>query len=106
MKTIEELYKSIVADNELKSQCAEAIKAGKLEEFLKAQGCNATVEEVKAFLESKKEASLDELDTTAGGCNNDEALVSVFSLGLGCAIMAIASNGFVKEEDGGVICPQ
>ena len=67
MKTIEELYKAILADNDLKAKCAEAIKGGKLDEFLKAQGCDATAEDVKAFLESKKEVSFEELDAVSGG---------------------------------------
>ena len=70
MITIEELYKAILADNDLKVQCAEAIKANKLDEFLKAQGCKATPEEVKEFLESQKDASVDVLDSIAGGIDD------------------------------------
>ena len=92
MKTIEELYKSILADNALKAQCAEAIKGGKLDEFLKVQGCDATAEDVKAFIESKKEASFDELDSTAGGCETADVLISVFGFGIGCGIVAAFST--------------
>ena len=100
MKTIEELYKSILADSDLKAQCAEAIKANKLGEFLKAQGCDATAEDVKTFFESKKEASFDELDSVAGGdCNASDALWSMATLGVGCAISAAAIEAYKPEWD-------
>ena len=85
MKTIEELYKEILENSELKAQAADAIKTQKLDEFLKAQGCEATMEEVKAFLESRKEVSPDELESAAGGCDDtDGVLFSIFSFGIGC----------------------
>ena len=70
MKNLEELYRDILSNEELKAQFAEAIKAQKLEEFLKAQGCKATPEEVKEFLESQKDASVDVLDSIAGGIDD------------------------------------
>ena len=70
MKNLEELYRDILSNEELKAQFAEAIKAQKLEEFLKAQGCEATPEEVKEFLESQKDASVDVLDSIAGGIDD------------------------------------
>ena len=100
MKTIEELCKAVLADNDLKAQCAEAIKAQKLDEFLKAQGCGATAEEVKAFLESKKEVSVDELDDTAGGCNGGEALLSAATMGFGCIAAKIMSTTSTRQESG------
>ena len=50
MKTLQELYNEIIASDELKTAFAEAAKGGKTMEFLKAQGCEATVEELAAFL--------------------------------------------------------
>lgn len=50
--TIEALYKKIIASDELKAAFAEAVKAQKLDEFLKAQGCEATEAEVVDFLKS------------------------------------------------------
>jgi len=71
MKTIQELYNEIMGSQELKAQFIEAAKAGKLEEFLKAHGCEATMEEVQAFLEAKQNEdaplSFDELENAAGG---------------------------------------
>ena len=73
MKTMQELYSEIVASDELKSAFVEAKKENKLEDFLKAQGCEATVEEVEEFIETKAtedtsiELSDDELRQIAGG---------------------------------------
>ena len=118
MKTIQELYSEVMGSQELKAQFIEAAKAGKLEAFLKEQGCEATLEEVKAFLDAKQNEdaplSLDELDNAAGGkCNPGkpaEGIISMISAGLACATMAIASaamkNHHVgqKNESEGNIC--
>lgn len=50
--TIEALYKRIIASDELKSAFVEAVKAQKLGDFLKAQGCEATEAEVVDFIKS------------------------------------------------------
>ena len=73
MKTIQELYSEIMANDELKKAFVEAMKAGKLEDFLKEHGCEATEEEVKEFVEAKAasdapiELSDDELKHVAAG---------------------------------------
>lgn len=106
MKTIEELYKEILADKELKATCAEAIKANGLDEFLKAQGCDATAEDVRAFLESKKEVSVDELDAASGGaCESSDVIISVCGFGFGCGIIA-AKSAIDPDSgvDGSVLC--
>ena len=67
------------------------------ETFLKAHGCEATMEEVKAILEAKQNEdaplSLDELENSAGGncVTTKETILSVVSAGIGCATFAIAS---------------
>lgn len=43
--TIEELYGKVLADDELKTSLAEAVKAGKVAEWASAQGVEATEEE-------------------------------------------------------------
>ena len=53
MKTIQELYSGIIASDEQKKAFTEAMKAGKLEDFLKAHDCEATAEEVKEYIETK-----------------------------------------------------
>ncbi len=77
--TIEELYKKVIADEELRKACAAAAKDGKVAEFLSENGCTSTKEEIKAFFESKKELSDDELDAVSGGdcqvSDLDEAVV-------------------------------
>ena len=110
MKTMQELYDEIMASQELKAQFVEAVKAGKQEAFLKEHGCGATMEEVAAFLKEKMRGdaslSVNELEGAAGGaCNGrtgDEALLSIFGLvGLGCAVVAIASaSGIVGLHAG------
>ena len=73
MKTIQELYSEIMANDELKKAFVESMKAGKLEDFLKAHGCEATAEEVQEFMDAKAagdvpiELSDDELKLVAGG---------------------------------------
>ena len=112
MKTLQELYKEIIASEELKAAFTEAAKGGKVTEFLKAQGVDATAEEVTAFLKSQTgELSDEELDNAAGGgCNaatGCEAALSVLTVGVGCAFGAIYSaaydgnyNGQEKADDG------
>lgn len=79
--TIEALYKEIIASDELKSAFAEAVKAQKLDEFLKSQGCDAAGAEIMDFIKSlrKGEGELadDELNSVAGGCNSTEAIYSM-----------------------------
>jgi hypothetical protein len=101
MKTIQELYNEIVVSKELKEQFIEAVKAGKQEAFLKEHGCEATLEEVAAFLKAKAEEdaplSFDELENSAGGtCNGQtagEAVTSVLTFGAGCVAWFVVSLG-------------
>ena len=71
MKTLQDLYTEVMASDELKAAFAQAAKDNKVADFLKAQGCDATEEEVNTFLAEKtsddKILSKDELDIVAGG---------------------------------------
>ena len=73
MKTVQELYGEIIASDELKKAFVEAMKAGKLEDFLKAHDCEATAEEVQEFVETRAaedtpiELSESELKAVAAG---------------------------------------
>ena len=73
MKTLQELYGKVIASDELKKAFAEAMKANKLEDFLKEHGCESTEEEVREFIETKAaadspiELSDDQLKYVAGG---------------------------------------
>ena len=115
MKTIQEMYSEIMASKELKEQFIEAANAGKQEEFLKAHGCEATLEDVKAFLEAKQQEdaplSFDELENAAGGCSeNTEIGLSIGTLGLACVGMALQSavantrHVGMREGDEGRLC--
>ena len=100
MKTIQALYDEIMASRELKEKFIESAKAGKQEAFLKEHGCEATLEEVKAFLEAKAKEdaplSLDEMENAAGGTCNEktagEAVLSIFTVSIGCTIVGIVSQ--------------
>ena len=84
-------------------------------DFLKAQGVEAMVEEVTAFLKSQTgELSDEELDNAAGGgCNTAtgcDAAISVMTVGVGCAFGALyraAYDGHYhgqEKADDGRIC--
>lgn len=65
--------------------------------FIKAQGCEATAEELTAFLKERQsgEVSDAELDNVAGGTCNQiagaEAMLSVVSFALGCIGITLKS---------------
>ncbi len=73
---LEELYTKTMSDEALKKAYVDAASEGKLAEFLKANGCETTEEELKAFLDAKQnktgELEDDELDQVAGGCDDDD----------------------------------
>ena len=69
MKSIEELYKDVQSNEELKKEFITAFKEGKVEDFLKTHDCEGTSADVMAFLNSTKDetASEDDLAKVAGG---------------------------------------
>ena len=98
MKTLQDLYKEVIASEELKKEFMEAAqdeKEGrkKVEEFLKKNGCDATFEDLKKFFEekSKDELGEEELEAVAGGkaSGAQYAAVSIFGMGAGCAVLGI-----------------
>lgn len=104
--TIEALYKRIIASDELKFAFIEAVKAQKLDEFLKSQGCDATEAEVIDFIKSlqKGEGELadDELSAVAGGCNSTEAIYSMtVAFCIGFAIMSAVDPVSENKDDWG-----
>ena len=115
MKTMEQMYNEALADKDLRASLIKAAKAGKLKEFLKDHGCEATLEEVTAFLRAKAEQdaplSFDELENTAGGeCSQTdfETAISIGFVGIACAIYAAVSAGLGhvgrRNENEGRIC--
>lgn len=104
--TIEALYKKIIVSDELKAAFAEAVKAQKLDEFLKSQGCDAAGAEIMDFLKSlqKAEGELadDELNSVAGGCNSTEAIYSMtVAFCIGFAIMSAVDPVSENKDDWG-----
>ena len=113
MKTLEELYNEVLASEELKKEFL-SLKPEKVEDFAAKNGCKASLTEIKAFFEAKKnqtrELSDDELDQVAGGkrATGVEAFESFISAGLGCIFMVGISlatgNVGTAIEGGGMLC--
>lgn len=70
-KTVAEVYEEVMKSADLQKEFLAAEKNGSIAAFAAAHGCEASAEEVQAFLKAKlnedKELSLDELDHVAGG---------------------------------------
>lgn len=106
MKTLQELYQEILTNDELKKAFLEATRDDKVNDFLKAQGCDATEEDIEAMMQerSNQEMTDEELDDVAGGACNKvtymEAKHSCKTLGTSCAVMAIISaiGGHVGQQ--------
>lgn len=71
MKTIKDLFDELNSNDDLKKALAEAIKSEKVADFLKDNGCDATVEEVEAYLQGlikdNADISPEDLKKVAGG---------------------------------------
>ena len=74
MKSIEDLYKEVQSNEELKKEFISAFKEGRIESFLTSHNCDATAADVMAFMNGTKEeiASEDDLAKVAGGCDYTE----------------------------------
>ncbi|MBQ7885474.1 MAG: hypothetical protein IJ313_01115 [Clostridia bacterium] len=108
MKTIDMLISEIKNSEALQKLLAEAAKSNVLDAFLKEQGVGATAEEFIAALKAQSEELDDDaLDAVAGGANWKEAMLSVFTAGVGCAITVIVSaseSGVGNGPDGELLC--
>ena len=110
MKTLQELYSEVLKSEELKKSFTDAVQNDKVEDFLKANGCEASKEEFTEFLKEQQaktgEISDDELGNVAGGCHKSEAIISVVTAGIVCAQIAIASafTGNLKGDNGEILC--
>ena len=107
MKTIESIINQIKVSEELQKKLAEAAKNNTVADFLKELGCEATAEEFIAGVKAQAaELSDEELGSVAGGAHWEEALLSVFSIGLGCGIAAMTSaiEGQMTKKDGRLLC--
>ncbi len=81
--SLQEMYDKVMTSEELKKSFAEAAQdRSKLEAWLKANGSDATAEQVGEFLRSKSgqtsgEISDDELENVAGGSDSGDVTLSV-----------------------------
>ena len=89
MKTLQELYTEIAANDDLKKAFAEAAKNNNVVDFAKSRGVETTLDEIRTFLEEKaktdKELSNDELENAAGGScivPNPESVQSMITASL------------------------
>ena len=95
MKTMQELYDEIMGNEELKKEFLDSGKSKEtIEAFLKAQGCNVTIEEFAEFLKEKSETngemSKEELKAIAGG--GEAELIMSILLAVACIASAILSE--------------
>ena len=113
MKTIEELYSEVLASEELKKEFL-ALKPEEVEGFAAKYGCKASLDEIKAFFEAKKNQagalSDEEMDQIAGGKTAElgEAAWSFGTLGIGCIGSVVKSlalgNVGTGIEGKGMLC--
>ena len=104
MKTLEELYNEVISSDERKQEFLEAFKAkGSTEEVLQKYDCDASLEELKAFLleKTKQEMSDEEMENVAGGKPLwADVTVSVTTV-FGCYVQGIVSIAKGQSEYGG-----
>ena len=84
MNELNELFKKIIASDELKAELEQAAKENKVLEFMKAHGVETTPEEIQAYLKEQyaktTELSEDELANVAGGEITREQNKKAFSI--------------------------
>ena len=102
MKTLQELYSEVMASDEMKKEFIEAFKAKEATEaVLKKYGCEASFEELQAFLKEKQEddevVSEEDVKAIAGGRSKLASAMANTGLSviapIGCAIKAGISAG-------------
>ena len=103
MKTLNELYTEVTASDALKAEFLALKTPEDIVAFAKKNGCDATLDDIKAFFEEKQKSSgelnEEELEQVAGGkgANLDEGFLSTLSLGFLCFVNVLISlaNGKV-----------
>ena len=67
--TLQEAIKKLTSSEDLKKKAIEALNNGKGNEFLKEQGIDYSLDQIKEFLQPKEsgELSREQLDMAAGG---------------------------------------
>ncbi len=106
MKSLENLYKEVIADETEKKEYVDAVVNGKIGEFLTEHGCSATVNEARLFMEGIRHTELtdDELDNVAGGgCSdgeNTDNRIKVCPTGSACIYYVCVSCGKSSDSCG------
>ena len=85
MRTIEEFYKEVQGNEDLKKEFITAFKEGRVEDFLSAHDCDASAADIMAFLNGAKEeiASEDDLAKVAGGCDSSNNCQDTYTCCIG-----------------------
>ena len=114
MKTLNELYTEVTASDELKNEFLALKTPEDVVAFAKKNGCDATLDDIKAFFEEKQKASgelsEEDLEQVAGGksATYSEATLSMLLVGLGCLTQFLGSLFYGKVgtaiEGEGVLC--
>ena len=109
MKTLNELYTEVISSDALKAEFLALKTPEEIVAFAKKNGCDATLDDIKAFFEEKQKAAGElseaELEQVAGGKNTTfagvatDAILSVVSVGIGCAGRLIESIIADKNKD-------
>lgn len=112
MKDIATLYNEVLGNDELKTAFATAVQEKKLDAFLKNNGCEASADDVKKFLEEQQakegEISDAELGSASGGCSTKEGLLSVVTAGVYCLVdtaLSIDGGALGDTDSGKLLCP-
>ena len=97
MKTLEELYKEVMENEELKKEFLEASKDKEtMEAFLKKNGCEAGIEDLQTFIKEKAivEVNDEDLDYIAGGKGSagETVIISLSLMGVLCIGKAVESE--------------
>ena len=97
MKTLNELYTEVTASDALKAEFLALKTPEDIVAFAKKNGCDATLDDIKAFFEEKHktsgELSEEDLEQVAGGksASKIEGIISVLGLGAFCGLLAVTS---------------
>ncbi len=101
MKTVDELYKEVISNEDLKKEYVSLKNEEEINGFLKEHDCEASAEDLKVFLENGHEIDDDELNDVAGGTcyKDDRPVVTAFNE---CRLFR--STKKTKRDGGGFGC--
>ena len=97
MKTLNELYTEVIASDALKAEFLALKTPEDIVAFAKKNGCDVTLEDIKAFFEEKQKVDGElgeaELEQVAGGKSASfwEAVNSIITVGFACTVATLVS---------------